>query len=300
MKRKKTTRKAPKSTWAAHQVPFEHLLMEDFIGQPEVCSKAAGLMASLLLRKGQDTSLPLPRTLLVGPTSAGKSYLVELVAKHLQVPTAHINAATLTSPGYKGLNVSDGLAGIWEDQRVRKNGHPFLIIIDELDKLSLRSRQDEWIKQVEYNLLPILNGDPIRIPDPVAGYSTIEVHTKNALVFCMGVFSSIGATSWKSITSSQKAVRRFGFGEEFVSRFSHFIPLKKPTKKSAQQMIARGAQNIASLYASGNWRPSLPKSTASTLAQQMLTSPFGLRGVRGEIHQKMYSQAKSSALEMLV
>lgn len=289
----------PKANWAISHLPYEHLLSERLIGQPEACSIIAGVMAAVVTRQKAKVSIPLPRVLITGPTSSGKSFLAEQARSILNLPTATINATALTSPGYKGLNVSEALRPLCESDRVRRGEVPSLIIIDELDKLARRADTDSWIKQVEYNLLPILNGDPVQLSDTDYDYGSKELRTTNALVLAMGVFDGIRPEKWRKHQTSQLAFRRFGFGDEFVSRFSHFIPLTQPSRKSVREMVRREVNQASELYAINEWRPELSSAQIDGLAIEALRSPFGLRGVRGNIHRILFGQARETAVTRL-
>lgn len=297
MKRRRTSTQKP--NWAIEHLPYEHLLNERLIGQPDACSVIAGIMAAVVTRQKTKVSIPLPRVLVVGPTSSGKSHLAEQVRQILNLPTATINATALTSPGYKGLNVSEALRPLCDNDRVRRGELPSLIIIDEIDKLAHRADADDWIKQVEYNLLPILSGDPVQLSDMDYDYAAKELRTTNALILAMGVFDGVRQTQWQKHQTSQLALRNFGFGDEFVSRFSHFIPLTQPSKKAVREMVERESNEASQLYAIKSWRPELSSMQIEGLAIEALRSPFGLRGVRGRIHDFLFRQARESATTRL-
>jgi len=297
MKRRRSTTKRP--NWAVEHVPYEHLLNERLIGQPDACSIIAGVMAAVVTRQKTKVTIPLPRVLITGPTSSGKSFLAEQVRTTLNLPTATINATALVSPGYKGLNLSEALRPLCENDRVRRGESPSLIIIDEIDKLSHRANADQWIKQVEYNLLPILNGDPVQISDTDFDFTAKELRTTNALILAMGVFDGVRSTQWQKHQTSQLALRNFGFGDEFVSRFSHFVPLAQPSKKAIRDMVVRESDQASSLYAINKWRPELSPMQIEGLAIEVARSPFGIRGVRGRIHQILFRQARQTAVSRL-
>lgn len=296
MKRRRSSTARP--NWAIENLPYEHLLNERMIGQPEACSVIAGLMAALVTRQKTKVQIPLPRVLIAGPTSSGKSFLADQVRQILNLPTAIINATQLTSPGYKGLNLSEALRPICENERTRRGDSPSLIIIDEIDKLIRRSEVDDWIQQVEFNLLPILNGDPVQIPDDYDSNAK-ELRTTNALVIAMGVFEGVRPAQWQKHKTSQIALRDFGFGDEFVSRFSHFIPLTPPSRKAIRQMVVRESDQASQLYAINKWRPELSPMQIDGIAVEAARSPFGIRGVRGHIHQVLFRQARQTATERL-
>ena len=188
---------------------------------------------------------------------------------------------------------------LFENDRTRKGESPSLIIIDEIDKLVRRANADDWAKQIEYNLLPILNGDPVQMPDVDYDFNANELRTTNALVIAMGVFNGVRPAQWQKHKTSQIALRDFGFGDEFVSRFSHFIPLTPPSRKAIRQMVVRESEQASQLYAINKWRPELSPMQIDGIAVEAARSPFGIRGVRGHIHQVLFRQARQTATERL-
>lgn len=116
----------------------------------------------------------------------------------------------------------------------------------------------------------------------------------------MGVFDGIKASSWKNYSSSQKALHRFGFGSEFVSRFSHFVRLDKPTRADMKKLVEREVRNAGQLYTINGWTPDITPRQLCSLTCKAINSPYGIRGIRGEIHELLFKEAKSTPMDMIV
>lgn len=289
-------RRRPLPNWACDQLPYEKLLTDSFIGNPRACSLMSGLMATY--RTAPETKCPLPRTLIAGATSSGKSYLVQLAADLLNAPTAYINGTALTGPGYKGLNLHEALRPLTVDRQFALGGRGILVI-DEFDKVIEKAKRDEWARQVEYSLLPIFSGDIVQITDEESG-ETKQVSFKNVLVFAMGVFNGVRMNQWKSHQTSQVALERFGFTPEIVGRFSHFIGLQKPNIQSFEELISREYQALKNQYRMGDLEPYLEKARLRKIARESYKSPYGLRAARGLIHQQLFAEAYRMAPEAMI
>jgi hypothetical protein len=115
----------------------------------------------------------------------------------------------------------------------------------------------------------------------------------------MGVFDGVRPNQWLKHKTSQLALRDFGFGDEFVSRFSHFVPLTQPSRSAMRQMVQRETDQASQLYTISGWKPELSSMQVDGLTIEAARSPFGIRGVRGQIHQLLFRQARQSAVEKL-
>ncbi len=290
-------RRRPPPNWACDQLPYEKLLSDSFIGNPLACSIVSGLMATY--RTAPETKSPLPRTLISGPTSAGKSFLVQLAVEMLNAPVAFINGTALTGPGYKGLNLHEALKPLTSDRQFANGNGRGILVIDEFDKVIEKAKRDEWAKQVEYSLLPILSGDIVQITDEEDG-ETHQMSFKNVLVFAMGVFDGVPMNHWKNHQTAQSALEIFGFTPEIVGRFSHFIGLQKQSLDSFEELITREYQTIRLQYPLNGQEPYLEKSKLRKIAKESYQSPYGIRGARGLIHHHLFQEAYRMAPEALI
>ena len=90
--------------------------------------------------KGDDVEIQKSNVLIVGPTGSGKTFLVQNLARVLNVPFAIADATSLTEAGYVGedvetillklINAADG------DIEAAQRG---IIYIDEIDKIARKS-----------------------------------------------------------------------------------------------------------------------------------------------------------------
>lgn len=299
---RKTAAYVRRVNWAASYLPYEAVLNSHLIGQPDGCRALASLMAAQVNR-AQLKSPPIsPRILIVGPPSSGKTFAVENIARILNLPNVTLNMGLLSPEGYNGANLTDALrallnsAGIGGAERIQRSS---IIVLDEVDKVIRRSSADKWVEQLQFATLPLLNGDPILF-EPDDGCPATTISTRGSMVFLMGVFPGTRASNWSDLSASQKTLKRYGFCDEWVSRLTHVIHLKPPTRKEILAILEREAQNLAPLYQSGTDAPSLTVRELNKIADKTVRSPFGVRGARGHIHQLLHSKAVVSAVDNMV
>lgn len=165
----------------------------------------------------RDPNIKKPNVLLIGPTGSGKTYLVQTLAKILDVPMAIIPATRLTEAGYVGDDVESVVQNLLtvSGGSVEK-AERGIIFIDEIDKLtssSSETKRQVGGKGVQQALLPILEGCTVQIPasgstQGVSGFAPmVSVDTTNILFICGGAFPDLG----NIIRDRLKQGRKMGF-----------------------------------------------------------------------------------------
>ena len=161
--------------------------------------------------------------LLIGPTGVGKTYLVQTLAKFLQVPIAIADATSLTEAGYVGEDVENILlrliqAADFDVDRAERG----IIYIDEIDKVSRRGdnpsiTRDVSGEGVQQALLKILEGTVAAVP-PQGGrkhphQDFIQIDTSNILFICGGAFSGLD-----KVIEQRLNKKVIGFGAEVKTK----------------------------------------------------------------------------------
>lgn len=137
--------------------------------------------------------------LMIGPTGSGKTYLVKILARLLDVPLAITDATSLTEAGYIGDDiesvVSKLLAAADNDVERAERG---IIFIDEIDKLAKKKntkQRDVSGESVQQGMLKLLEGAEVEVPVGASSKNAMVpmtiVDTKNILFICGGAFPDL-------------------------------------------------------------------------------------------------------------
>lgn len=137
--------------------------------------------------------------LMIGPTGSGKTYLVKILARLLDVPLAITDATSLTEAGYIGDDiesvVSKLLAAADNDVEKAERG---IIFIDEIDKLAKKkntNQRDVSGESVQQGMLKLLEGAEVEAPVGASSKNAMVpmtiVDTKNILFICGGAFPDL-------------------------------------------------------------------------------------------------------------
>jgi ATP-dependent Clp protease ATP-binding subunit ClpX len=132
---------------------------------PQVRSLATQ-MSLHLLRSGSsdkgavDFAIPQAVVVLVGPSGSGKTMIAQSLAEACRIPSVVFDATTLTSEGYIGAKVDDifHMLVIAARGDVAAAGRASLAVLDEADKLDLRSGREVCSSAVQAELLRPLQG----------------------------------------------------------------------------------------------------------------------------------------------
>lgn len=170
-----------------------------------------------------DVEIEKSNMLMIGPTGSGKTYLVKILAKLLDVPLAIADATSLTEAGYIGDDiesvVSKLLANADNDVERAEQG---IIYIDEIDKLAKKKNthsRDVSGESVQQGLLKLLEGSEIEVPVGATSKNAMvplkTVNTKDILFICGGAFPDLE----NIIRERLKKTSSMGFGAELKDKY---------------------------------------------------------------------------------
>lgn len=161
--------------------------------------------------------LPKDNILLTGPTGCGKTYMVETLAKLIDVPFAKASCTSLTESGYVGDDVETVLQDLLKAANGNlKKAEYGIVFLDEIDKIGRKSEnpsitRDVGGEGVQSALLTMIGGTTMKVPlhgnrkHPHG--ETVAFDTSNVLFIGAGCFEGI-----EDIVKSKKGTDRKTIG----------------------------------------------------------------------------------------
>lgn len=186
---------------APHRIKAE--LDEYVIGQEQAKKAVSVAVYNHYKRIRADASdgveIEKSNILMLGPTGSGKTYMVQTLAKLLDVPLAVTDATSLTEAGYIGDDVESVLSKLLAaaDNDIEK-AEMGIVFIDEIDKIAKKrntNSRDVSGEAVQQGLLKLLEGADVEVPVGATSKNAMvpmtTVSTRNILFICGGAFSGL-------------------------------------------------------------------------------------------------------------
>ena len=201
--KKKEEKKKPKE-FSIKDIPPPHrikaMLDEYVIGQDRAKKVMSVAVYNHYKRvfAPQDGNIEIEKSnmLMIGPTGSGKTYLVQTLARLLDVPLAITDATSLTEAGYIGDDIESVVSKLLAaaDNDVERAEHG-IIFIDEIDKIAKKkntNQRDVSGEAVQQGMLKLLEGSDIEVPVGANSKNAMvpleTVNTRNILFICGGAF----------------------------------------------------------------------------------------------------------------
>ena len=261
--------------------------------------------------------------LMLGPTGSGKTYLVKILAKILDVPLAIADATSLTEAGYIGDDIESVLSKLLmaADNDVDR-AESGIVFVDEIDKLAKKQNtnsRDVSGESVQQGMLKLLEGADIEVPVGATSKNAMvpltTINTRNILFICGGAFpdldeiikarlskqASIGFNGElkdkydkeKNILNkvTVEDIKKFGMIPEFVGRLPILCPLEELTEDMLVEILKEPKNAILKQYQKllelDEVELIFDDSALHAIAKKAMERETGARGLRAVIEEFM-------------
>ena len=346
-RKEKPKAEAPKLEWK--NVPPPHRIkarLDDFVIGQEQAKKVVSVAVynhykRILSDQGKDADtardpdLTKPETgirdveiqksniLMLGPTGSGKTYLVQTLARILNVPLAITDATALTEAGYIGDDVesviSKLLAAAGNDVDRAQQG---IVFIDEIDKIAKKKNmhsRDVSGEAVQQGLLKLLEGSEVEVPVGASSKNAMvpltTVNTRDILFIVGGAFSGLedvirerlnktASIGFKSELKDQNTddknillkatwedLRNFGMIPEFLGRLPVLTALTSLDEDMLVQILKEPRNAILKQYekllAMDEVKLTFEEEALRSIAKKALDVDTGARALRTILEEYM-------------
>ena len=202
--KKKEEKQTPKKEFSIKDIPPPHVIkarLDEYVIGQEHAKKVMAVAVynhykRVFAPSSDDVEIQKSNMLMIGPTGSGKPYLVQTLARLLDVPLAITDATSLTEAGYIGDDIESVVSKLLAaaDNDVERAEHG-IIFIDEIDKIAKKkntNQRDVSGEAVQQGMLKLLEGSDIEVPVGANSKNAMvpltTINTRNILFICGGAF----------------------------------------------------------------------------------------------------------------
>ena len=332
VKKKKKTEEAKKS-FTMKDVPPPHKIkasLDEYVIGQEHAKKVISVgvynhyKRVLSADNGSDgVEIAKSNMLMIGPTGSGKTYLVQTLAKLLDVPLAITDATSLTEAGYIGDDIESVVSKLLAaaDNDVERAEHG-IIFIDEIDKIAKKkntNQRDVSGEAVQQGMLKLLEGSDVEVPVGANSKNAMvpltTVNTSNILFICGGAFPELAEVIKERLNKKASLgfqsdlrdkydkdknildkvtvedLRKFGMVPEFLGRLPVIFTLQELDKDMLVQILKEPKNAILKQYKKllemDEVKLSFDDESLEAIAEKALEKDTGARALRAILEEYM-------------
>lgn len=280
------------------------------------CDSIYGYSDTMENNPYKDVTIEKSCCIVAGPTGCGKTYMLRMLAKYLNIPFYISDASSLTQAGYVGDDVENCVLGALRDCNFNVQAAQHAIIVfDEFDKLSRKGEstsitRDVGGEGVQQSLLKLVEGHKVQVP-PNGGrkhpeQECIEVDTTNILFFGIGAFEGldkiiehrknkkrIGFENNEETNTEEdllsdittEDLKKFGIIPELIGRFPLVTHVKPLTEEQLYQILIEPQNSIIKQYQKLMWIDNVELTfdddALKLIAKNASEKKTGARALRG-------------------
>ena len=268
----------------------------------------------------KDVTIEKSNVICAGPTGCGKTYMLRMLAKYLNIPFYIADSSSFTQAGYVGDDVENCVLGALRDCNfnVQAAEHA-IIVLDEFDKLSRKGEntsitRDVGGEGVQQSLLKLVEGHKVQVP-PNGGrkhpeQQCIEVDTTNILFFGIGAFEGLDkiiekrknrkTIGFNTIVDNStiedddllseiqtEDLKKFGLIPELIGRFPLVTHVKPLTEEQLFEILTEPKNSIIKQYQKMMWIDNVDLTfdddALRAIAKNASEKKTGARALRGVI-----------------
>ena len=265
-----------------------------------------------------DVEIEKSNAIVCGASGTGKTFMLRMLAKHLNIPFHIADSSSFTQAGYVGADVESAVLGALRDCNFNiQAAQHAIIVLDEFDKISRKGEntsitRDVGGEGVQQSLLKLVEGTTVDVP-PNGGrkhpeQECIPVDTSNILFFGIGAFDglekiiekrknlkTIGFNSNNSNTNSEDEdlladvttddLKKFGLIPELIGRFPLVTHTKRLTEEQLYQILKEPKNSLVKQYQKLFWIDNVELNfeddALRLVAKEAYKMKTGARSLRG-------------------
>lgn len=190
---------------------------------------------------GKQESKDRHNILLLGASGSGKTFIINNVAKDLNVPFVVGDATSYSPTGFQGADAESCIHELWTtvegDIESAERG---VVFIDEIDKLAtynhVGTRSESFNQSTQSTMLKLIEGKRVKIPSSVTGDTgnPPPYISTSKILFCFGgAFNGLHKIVAKKMGKKEKTIglrADSDYNEEFQKQLESYEILKSASQ----------------------------------------------------------------------